>query len=493
MSKNILLVNLGNRNLLFEYKNEFVVYNLNTFKKTFRELTKEIYNKKAYNQVKLNILNSVLESKDVENVTKIFIFASNITNGQRNDQDTIYEAHIIKELIHKHYPNIQEVNIIEVEDVTNNNYLLREFKTVVKEIINNNVFDKIYVCDAGGTGQQKTNLKIAAEFLIDTEKLHIIDVLQEKELQSNVKIHKNLEYRKIILYYQLEPLINEGNYGAAAVLLGNINRSLKNFLLFLQYRIDFITNFAENTLQQLTYNLPKSLTKEQKEFLISYKFYLNKDINNKCILSEFTSKKDAFYLCELLNAAQFYYSLNNHTRAIHLLAVFVEVLVASIIEYMSKKQYKLRSGNYEFENSKICETIKNDKNVKDEWNSLFKRINPENSKQENTEIEVKPSLLTHIFFLEHYIYSQNPSEELKKIIDLIKQSNSNFRNQPIGLDKIRNPFAHEAKGVTKRTLEEKFPNFDIWFNEVLNLCGLNSLDDNSYIQTNKKITELFLK
>ncbi len=508
---NILLTNIGNRNLYFELDGNYYLFDKlsillkeKNINKSFRKLTQEYFENQWFDKVKLNILNSAIQeivNKQSQELSHIFIFASDIKD-LRNDQDTIYEAEIIKELLARDYPNIK-VEIMVVDNVTDNNHLLKTYKNYVREIFNSYEFTTAYICDAGGTGQQKSSLKIISEFLInDSKYLKIVEVEQVEYGKSKVDIHSNSEYKKIITAYQVERLIEQGNYGGAASILGNVDKNLKRFLEFMHNRLDLIPDQASSTLKNLIDSFSNSNKVDAKirEFFNCYDFYLKNECETDFPLTKVVSAKNAFLLYERLQAAQFFLNLNNYNRAIHLLAVFVEMVVSATIQELSNDQFKL-TDNYSYASQKIVNQIKSTPELLEKWQEIYELNNPDWQQADGGQIVITPSLPALIFFLKYGIKNPSNTEILNHLLELIEDSNSFYlkvnhkqnENNTLGLDRIRNPFAHEARGITQKNISETFPPFNEWSTKLFTLCHMNNLESNVYLNANKNIINLFLK
>jgi len=212
--KNILVANLGNRNLKFNGKlytekpgsdNDLSLYNE---KNSFKSLTQKIWNlwdsgSKPEIDIEINILDSFLRDNQYV-FEKVYLIGSNQIEEKKQDQDTYWEALIIKRIIEENFGISSEV--IECrKKVTDNNQLLVFFRDTLKDLKQKYPEAKFIICDAGGTPQQKLALKIAVEFLFDKEEFDVLYKPIDKD--ELVKVD-HYEYRKIILAEQIFSLIN---------------------------------------------------------------------------------------------------------------------------------------------------------------------------------------------------------------------------------------------------------------------------------------------
>ncbi len=212
--KKIILANLGNRNIT--YKEKSFPDQKQTFPEmSFRSFTEWLLNNFETEKpfIGMAILPDLFEDIDITNCQKLILFFSDIQGGDRNDQDTIHEAKIIRRLTNELYPHL-EVDLKGVYcSVTDNDGLMQTYRRHLLEITKEHPDAFYIVCDAGGTAQQKAALKILIEFLFHQNQFTAYNVLQN----SNRKIEevKSIEYRKVINQEQIRSLIRKFNYVAA--------------------------------------------------------------------------------------------------------------------------------------------------------------------------------------------------------------------------------------------------------------------------------------
>ncbi|HOY12965.1 MAG TPA: hypothetical protein PLY70_07480 [Saprospiraceae bacterium] len=216
----ILLANLGNRNITFK-GNTYLDFDkeLKAEIGTFREWTNNLLKTFENNQkfLKLNILDTLLD-KTIHSLDKIILFYSDQNDEEKNDQDTIHEAEIVKRLIIEKYNfNFLNISLVPVEgSVVDNENLLQFYRSEIKKLKKLNDENYFIICDAGGTAQQKQALKIIAEFLLRENEYEI----QYINFTGKIDLVSQREYRKIILTEQAINLIQHGYFSAAAQLLG---------------------------------------------------------------------------------------------------------------------------------------------------------------------------------------------------------------------------------------------------------------------------------
>ncbi|HUN17704.1 MAG TPA: hypothetical protein PK622_12855 [Saprospiraceae bacterium] len=304
----ILLANLGNRNIIYKGKtypdfDKELKAELGTFREWTESLLLNFENKKDF--LDLNILDSLLNSM-IGEIGEIILFYSDQEANQKNDQDTIYEAKIVKNLIKSKY-NFENVNLIAVKaSVVDNEGLVRFYRNQIRHLKNRETKDNYFIiCDAGGTAQQKQALKIIAEFLLDESEFEV------KYINPNGTIDQvsQLEYRNIIVTEQAINLIQHGLFSAAAQLLGirieNVNLlDIKGKLLcslihrynsnqegaisllksIQKISIDKFQEYKEQKVQSLNVELKEFFGK--KYLILTDKLYKAIFLNNKKLFSE---------------------------------------------------------------------------------------------------------------------------------------------------------------------------------------------------------------
>lgn len=240
----ILVSNIGNRNI--SYKG--VTYPsfskdtkeiLGSFRDWSQKLLKNFEEEKQH--IELNILDTLIDEKQ-EEIDKIYLFYSDHPAGERNDQDTLFEAEIMKILIEEQYQIPTELKKVKAV-VVDNNTLLRFYRNALRSINKFNKQPYIIVCDAGGTAQQKSALKIILEFSLPANRYEVQYVNFGKLEQI-----EPIEYRNIISTEQAASLIEDGQYYSAIKVLGfdspelATNQKDKNFKLLAHLFFRFHAN-----------------------------------------------------------------------------------------------------------------------------------------------------------------------------------------------------------------------------------------------------------
>ncbi len=117
----ILISNIGNRNISYK-GTTYPTFSKDTKEilGSFREWTEKLW--KNFNEEKeyitLNIIDTLLDERK-KAIDKIYLFYSDHQVGERNDQDTLFEAKIMKYLIEEKYQiqvEVKKVNAIVIDN-----------------------------------------------------------------------------------------------------------------------------------------------------------------------------------------------------------------------------------------------------------------------------------------------------------------------------------------------------------------------------------------
>lgn len=342
--KKIVLANIGNRNLKFKGETYFS----KTHGSTFREWTKNLLDNFEENKplLTINILNDLLDSLDGE-IEQVILFPSNQVNEEKQDQDTIFEGEILHKLIEERYNLTVDYSRQVTCKVTDNDALLRFYRKELKGIKQNYPSHKLIICDAGGTAQQKSALKIMAEFLLDENEYQVSYVNPNGILEDVPQ----LEYRRVIQAEQIKKLISFANYTGSYEILG----------------YDNVLKCATSNLLAIKLIGVGSILFEKKwGFLATYLTGINKkQLQNSTLLSRLNkqesliknqgfkklfSEQHLFILGEILSQIDFFWKKELFNQTILSIALFYENYLYFIIT--KNLGYDL-ADNFEEENERL--------------------------------------------------------------------------------------------------------------------------------------------
>ncbi len=333
---NILFANLGNRSLSFDgyyfdkdYASEFT-QKLNPDKLSFIDYTKHIADLLAAAiptpTITLNILHPALNKKQFDAI-KIVATQS----GHKND--TLYSAHIIKHLLQTQYGyHYNQIDILTITKPINDTaFLLNYYRNQLGQLR-----DKYFVhlCDAGGTPQQKSAMKLMAEYVLPDD---AYDVWYVNE-QGDVIISNQVEYRNVINGHALIKLAEAGNYLGALEIENQTRLTDLHVLKTTKdkvYRLLVLGHIAiHNAWKQQHWCICKmgagDFTNSKNEVLDKpLKFYTR--ILNTCIKDAFANEKQVFLCGEFLYLANYFYQKKQYNSSILHFSRFYESLFDALI------------------------------------------------------------------------------------------------------------------------------------------------------------------
>jgi hypothetical protein len=190
-----------------------------------------------------------------------------------------------------------------------------------------NLDNKLIICDAGGTAQQKMSLKLMTEFILKPE-LYEIKYTQNNQLVEDVKIDV---YRKIISTEQAIKLIRQGEYDAAATLLGyedihnfhNLSKKQRTKRIFAHSYFRFIQNekLAKANLNSLESSLKDTY----------FQNYINNNfLSNNQEFQSYFDKKNFQKISEYLQKSLFYFNIKKYGVSILCFSQFYELFFQSV-------------------------------------------------------------------------------------------------------------------------------------------------------------------
>lgn len=364
----ILLANIGTRNLTDINPDErfaLQAWQKQADQQTYRTFTKDLLDRLRANPVEwdyyqVNILNILLEHPDIKGqVDKAFLFASDQTvSGKANQQlgkDTIYAAAIVAELLQRRHGLSAEVVPLVKDD--SNKLDLREglspvkpddlipfYRQQVRLLRGKYPEAKFCICESGGTPQQRTALRLAAEYLLPLHRLDFRQVIEPTDLNGNLLIRPYLNpekyvekdgpaYRRIIDSQQINFLAERGEYHGAATIMDTmvsdglfVDQRCQKALRSMALRLEGRWEMAKNASEEI------KIRKWRKAgFSMIQALLEGQPIGNQAELWQQCVSPDSYFrLCELLAAVQFYRHLENWSQVVITLHAFIEVAIEGI-------------------------------------------------------------------------------------------------------------------------------------------------------------------
>ena len=433
--KKILLSNIGNRNIKYKGKTFIKEIHGEDFKEWTKNLLDNFPSEREF--LEINILNDLLD-EIISETSTIILFASNQVNEVKQDQDTLFEAQIMKKLIEEKYFGV-EVKIEEIHcKVTDNDELLRRYRSKLKNY--KNIFSEHHfvICDAGGTPQQKSALKIMTEFMLDETAFEVRYVNPNGILEPV----KQIEYRKIILSEQIKVLIEKGEYRAALEIWGitdpTDNKICKGDFEKLLCYAYFRFNHQHEIVSEMSF---KVNFLEKNADIIEYRQ------KNTSILhlewEDVMSPESLFLLGEHLETLFFRWQKRQYNECILSLSVLYEFYLYATIEH--KFGYKLtNSEKFSSEQKKLIDVAK-------------KRFTNVATAFPDEIMHGVPFLLVVAENIE-ISTSQKFLKILKKYISTgSKWKFSSNDSKTMGINTVRNKIAHNGKYVDQKFVNEYIP------------------------------------
>lgn len=433
MSKQIILANIGNRNIKYlnqgYYKDEIP-------KDVFLSKTKFLWeHPEELQNIQICILPSILEK-----YPEAIVYLFSTLQEPEFIQDTFYEGLIIKQLLAEKYPQLViETITIKGPRANNEDELITWYRDVVNNIRKQAPDAFFIMYDTGGTPQQKNALKAVVEFYfkrnlkeLDTEpqRYKLFQGNDDHRGGTRIEEIQRSASEKLNQLTNIKLLIQHNNYSAAKDLaLGLDNKEL---LWALGYAICRWENMWQEVNRLYNFNsIPKSVKK----------FTECNAMMSESIPAESTNGFAASLLpkvvviCNnLLSKTINQQASGNYSGAILSFYQFAESYVSGIIE--ANSPHKVYS-NHRVSGISLIRDI--EENFSDDFIDQF---------------EKSPSYISFPVQIFYAMTLFDKGQQEWKLINEIKSAQSvfNIKNhypQHQKLDSLRNAIAHEGLGVTE--------------------------------------------
>lgn len=471
--KKILIANLGNRNITYKGSYYQELSKSKAVQTDFRTWTENLwqnYDTEALH-IRPAILDTLIEAVKHE-ISRVIMFSSDQPPEIRRTQDTCFEGKILQRWFREKHPEIQFENWEMDTPVTNNEALLRAYQQEIRKMTKRYPDRQYILCEAGGTAQQKSSLKIMLEYLMEADDFEMYYVPQNREgVSGKPQKTDNIQYRKILDALQIERLIQNLQYDAAKEIYSTENKEQKPIYRLLHFgslRVKQHHQSARNYIHQFKKRL------QEQEILKFYKEF-DPDCMFKGWLKEvFNKKESVFLISERLFLAQKYLQIRDYSQGAIKLQIFLETYLQ---EVLTQHHLGYENLNYFQLKSMVEEDLKNERwqNVKD-W-------------QMATQSDNRDGIPSRVLVAQN-INNQTHQQILADFCEITQRLNKTlFDNNPhskIPLDKLRNDLAHRGEGATKEEflkipdIEEKLNRWYTYFH-----FGLNPYDE-----LNEKIVAL---
>lgn len=317
------MTNIGNRNIIYKGKS-YAEHNdnINFLDWSYNLLENYIHYK---DDLDINIFKPLLRPEN--NIESILILYSDQSKlNTRTNQDTIYEAKIIKQiLIDKYQYKDKDIELLPIKvKVVDNGALMKDYRSKLIQI-RRREFSKLIICDAGGTAQQKMALKIMAEYILENNQYEI-KYTEDNNIVSDVSIN---EYRKILDDEQSIKLMHHGQFYEALRILGfeNLNQSSSdvkiNLLKYLHFR------FNNNPIKAKE-AISRAVNVKMPPLVLNY---INRCADSDLIeLSDYFGTPIFILLIDKFYKVLFYRSIHLYSECILALSQFYEFLFSESVK-----------------------------------------------------------------------------------------------------------------------------------------------------------------
>lgn len=436
----VLLTNLGNRNIIYKGKtyNELDVSNPKheTFS-SFIDWTKKLNDcfEREKENLDINIINPIISSKDMYDLTVLY-YSDQSNFNTRVDQDTIYEASIIKNLLIDKYGFAidQIINVPVTAKVIDNGGLLNFYRTELIKLKKKYTDISVTICDAGGTAQQKMALKVIAEFLLEPNQYKVL-YAERNVLVTDVNVN---EYRNVINSEQAITLIKRGDYLSAAELLdfseiSNIQKVQQynwkgKVLAHVNFRFHQNRKDALASLHGMT--ISNELLKDYQD---------SKAFSKNAEMSELFGK-DWVDITEKLYKAIFLFNMKNYSQSILSFSQFYEYFLEKLLPII------LPISDYGNSNAQSLAQFKNFQEIFDQYYAAYLKRKPEfrpRIESVNSGIMIVKAL------------GEESVRNFAKLISPYVHFTDDCKDGIIFLNVSRNQIAHQGKFITQNEIESK--------------------------------------
>ncbi len=439
--KKILLANLGNRNIYYKGSEFNKLINTDEISfSSFRDFTKNLLER--YNEDQQNIEPQLIPPlmKVVGNeVDKMVLFYTDSPQGERNNQDTIYEAEILQKKFASLYPDVSvELKPLKCR-VIDTNELMKRYRRYLKKIATENPEHHFILCETGGTTQLKTALKIVVEYLLDQDRYEVYNISEKQTGESIVEKTESIEYRKVIDQEQIGALIRHFNYQGAFDLLDHSSGKVIKKALEISYAL-----FTNKTNVACALASPSCSGKSFTAYPV-FASVGSKNIYSIQLKSWNTtfSREVFFDLSLLLDLGHCHLQLKNYGFTVLFHHIFLERFVSEIINSQMNGLDIDNKRNWVI----IREKIKN--------KELFPKY--KSPVEDGIERTNSPSVPVKICLAESVV-----TEQIQPFLQTFRSSNSFLTPQELGLDYLRNKFAHEGRSISDKEIQKFLPTFAQW-------------------------------
>jgi len=452
---NVLIANIGNRNISYFGKS----YSKGN-PKTFRDWSEDLLSKYPSDRsdLDINLINPLINSKKY---SKIYFFYTNqVESDPTNaDQDTLYEAELIKKiLVDKYSYEDHQIYLLECNcKAIDNNALAKFYNNRLKEILRKNKdISKVSICEPGGTHQQKMALRIMAEFLF--RRLEYEFLYPEKN--KFVSIINGDEYRSVINKEIAIQLLHNGDYNAIIELLNYQsifqfhNCNDKNKKLFAHTYFRFTNNIKLSKANHVTL---------YEEYKVLSNYYSGREETQSFKDLVHISEWNKIAIIDKVRKANFYFKIKRYSESILAYSQFYESLFSTI---MKSKSFVLEYGKINKASEYYRDNIKSF--IKEADSSIYAKVEHR---------LLLSDLSTQCLMLQ--LMHKGPLEkfaiELSKRIEYAHNAVEDDKTL-LYINRLRNKVAHEGLYITEEDIKGKYIYYKNLLQYTIDILKITNID-----------------
>jgi hypothetical protein len=444
--KTHIFANIGNRNLAIQNKNggyDFIPSH------SFRETTEDIWNNFGdYKDALRPMIIPAIIDKYPEG--HLHLFVSN--QDEAHESDTYFEGRILEKCFAASYPDL-EVSIVTLRDAeggidpTNDEALIRFYRNWLKGNLNR-LNDKVVFFDSGGTAQQKASLRAVLEFELPKHQLEQYYGKKEGDATVLNKLERNAA-EKLFQKRQLRTLIEHYNYGAARVLLADINESNTSVELLLKL-CDYLWNCMFHDIENRLHwnNFPKAVKRHPRANDIKH------IVEKSCDNDDFEHSYYYNHAAWLFEKSQCALKTSDASTAIISLMQMLEVYCNGYISCHTP--YNIAENYTKESEALLIEIIGSYKDV------FYRQTNK----------HLKSFSVPVAAFYAHILLDESGERDCSQALSTLKNALTMFARssfpEDMRLDTLRNNIAHRGKGVDLERFRQHYASV---FAAAETLCG----------------------
>ncbi|MEZ4851064.1 MAG: hypothetical protein R3B93_21100 [Bacteroidia bacterium] len=328
--------------------------------------------------------------------------------------------------------------------MVDNNELIKIYRNHLKELQKQYPQKPLIIADMGGTGQQKTALKLMIEYLYDPDQFESYYLPQRKG-KSQIIRAEAVEYRKVINAEQILSLIKNFEYGGAFRVLGKpdpeepLLQLVWQLLHFAAYRKDQLYEVAGQFTHIPKHLILSGIETSKLNFLENYR--KKKPVSGfPDWAKKIFSLQDYFRLFEILLLVQKYHEMGDYSKTVLNLHRFVENYASFCIQTYERQfpaEYETKANAAVRELTQILRSRSRNSRPYRKGKSVPFYV--------TIAAQIEPHNQVHQQFIREFAQTNS-----------LLNWTAFRQKKNIALDTLRNSIAHEGKGIDEKTFNRIF-------------------------------------